>query len=116
MQKESYTSTQSTLVPGSLLLFHYPFTRSTRCLWTLLELFPEQIKTGKADINANAGTDGSPFRIKPVELTRGEMFTPDMLRINPNHALPVLQYRTLDKNGKEHVCLDSWLIECESTD
>lgn len=113
MQKELSILAQSTLVPGSLLLFHYPFTRSTRCLWTLLELFPEQQIVSVKDANStNVSTDGTPFRIKHVELTRGEMFTPDMLRINPNHALPVLQYRTLDKDGEErsHTMFESGAI------
>ena len=33
---------------------------------------------------------GVPYTIKPVNIGRGEQFTPDFLRISPNNRIPAL--------------------------
>jgi glutathione S-transferase len=61
-------------------LFHYPLSRSVRVRWLLEEL----------DL---------PVEIRHVKLLAGEALSEDYLKINPNHAVPVLQYRDNTDNN-----------------
>lgn len=67
-------------------LYHYPISRSARVRMLLIEL-------------------GIPFELKRVNLLRGEAMSPDYLKINPNHAVPVLQLRY--DNGQEQTMFES---------
>eukprot|EP00439_Symbiodinium_sp_Y106_P025336 s2372_g3.t1 len=69
-------------------LYHYPLTRSTRVLWLLHEL-GDKVK----------------FECKRVELMRGEGQTEEFLKLNPNHAVPVLQFK--DNKGEARVMYES---------
>lgn len=54
-------------------LYHYPVTRSARVKWLLHELLGDEFDTVR------------------VALYDGEQFSPSFLRMNPSHALPVLE-------------------------
>lgn len=77
--------------PLEVTLYHYPLTRSTRPLWLLHEL------GGKVK-----------FTCKRVELMKGEAYSPEFVRMNPNHALPVLLYK--DDSGVEQALFESCAI------
>lgn len=77
--------------PLEVTLCHYPLTRSTRPLWLLHEL------GGKVK-----------FTCKRVELMKGEAYSPEFVRMNPNHALPVLLYK--DDSGVEQALFESCAI------
>ena len=77
--------------PLEVTLYHYPLTRSTRPLWLLQEL------GGKVK-----------FTCKRVELMKGEAYSPEFVRMNPNHALPVLLYK--DDSGVEQALFESCAI------
>jgi glutathione S-transferase len=56
-----------------LKLYHSPAVRSARVKWLLHELF------------------GNDFEVKVVALVDAEQYSDGFLRINPNHAVPVLE-------------------------
>lgn len=56
-----------------LTLHHYPATRSSRVKWALHEAV------------------GSDFAVVRVPLYDGAQYRPEFLRLNPNHAVPVLE-------------------------
>eukprot|EP00457_Paulinella_chromatophora_P010736 gb/GEZN01010849.1/.p1 GENE.gb/GEZN01010849.1/~~gb/GEZN01010849.1/.p1 ORF type:complete len:239 (+),score=14.21 gb/GEZN01010849.1/:50-766(+) len=77
----------------NLVLWHYPLTRSVRVLWLLHELGLKE---------------GEDFVVKHVQLTKGAMQLPENREVNPNAALPVLQYT--DTQGNQQVMLESGAI------
>jgi glutathione S-transferase len=56
-----------------LKLYHYPASRSTRAKWMLHEVV------------------GNDFEVERVALYDGAQYTDEYLRLNPNHAVPVLE-------------------------
>jgi len=56
-----------------LKLYHYPASRSTRAKWMLHEVV------------------GNDFEVERVALYDGAQYSDDYLRLNPNHAVPVLE-------------------------
>ena len=48
------------------------------------------------------------FTCKRVELMKGEAYSAEFLRLNPNHALPVLVYK--DDSGAEQALFESCAI------
>eukprot|EP00438_Fugacium_kawagutii_P020702 Skav225258 [mRNA] locus=scaffold4099:19858:20527:+ [translate_table: standard] len=77
--------------PLEVTLYHYPLTRSARVLWLLHEL-GDRVK----------------FTCKRLELMKGEHYSPEFIRLNPNHALPVLLYK--DDSGEEQALIESCAI------
>ncbi|MGB3456427.1 MAG: glutathione S-transferase family protein, partial [Litorimonas sp.] len=67
-------------------LYHYPLSRSVRVRMLLLEL-------------------GIPHELVRVDVLRGEAMSPTFLKINPNHAVPVLHLRYAD--GTEQTLFES---------
>lgn len=89
-----FLAVDMTSAPGEPLevtLYHYPLTRSTRVLWLLNEL-GDKVK----------------FTCKRLELMKGEAHSSEFLRLNPNHALPVLIYK--DESGEERALFESCAI------
>lgn len=70
----------------NLKLYHAPASRSTRVKWMLHEVL------------------GDAFAVQRVDLHDAPHYGPDFLRINPNHAVPVLEITWA--NGEVQ-----WLIE-----
>mmetsp|Transcript_63881 Transcript_63881/g.178586 ORF Transcript_63881/g.178586 Transcript_63881/m.178586 type:complete len:234 (+) Transcript_63881:67-768(+) len=70
----------------SLVLYHYPLTRSVRVLWLLHELGPERVT----------------FTLKRLELLKGEGRSQEFLAKNPNHAVP---YVELETPVGERICM-----------
>lgn len=68
-------------------LFHFPATRSARVRWLLEEL-------------------GMAHTVRTVDLFGGEGYSPEFLRLNPNHAVPVLQFQVSD-TGERVTMLES---------
>ncbi len=56
-----------------LKLHHYPASRSARAKWMLHEVV------------------GDNFEVERVALYDGAQYSDDYLRLNPNHAVPVLE-------------------------
>ena len=56
-------------------LYHYPATRSSRVKWLLHELV------------------GDAFKVKRIDLNSLEAYSPDYLRLNPNHNVPLIRFR-----------------------
>lgn len=54
-------------------LYHFPLSRSARVKWLLHELLDDD------------------FDVVPMALMKGQQYEPDFLRLNPNHAVPVLE-------------------------
>lgn len=75
-------------LPLEVTLYHYPRTRSTRVLWLLHELGDK--------VNVTC---------KRVELMKGEAYSPEFMKMNPNHALPVLLYK--DASGEDQAVFES---------
>jgi glutathione S-transferase len=59
-------------------LYHYPATRSARVKWLLHELV------------------GDEFKVNRIDLYSLEAYSPDYLRLNPNHNVPFIRFRTAD--------------------
>lgn len=59
-------------------LYHFPLSRSARVKWLLHELLEND------------------FDVVPMALMKGEHYTPEFLRLNPNHAVPVLEITQSD--------------------
>ena len=59
-------------------LYHYPATRSARVKWLLHELV------------------GDEFKVNRIDLYSLEAFSPDYLRLNPNHNVPLIWFRMGD--------------------
>ena len=81
---------------SSLILYHYPLSRSARVKWLLHEML------------------GDDFETRRVALRKGEQFTPEFLAKNPSHAVPVLAVAYAD--GTEQIITESlaillWLAE-----
>jgi len=56
-------------------LYHYPATRSSRVKWLLHELV------------------GDEFRVNRLDLYGLDAYSPDYLRLNPNHNVPLIRFR-----------------------
>jgi len=76
-----------TMTPVRFKLYHFPATRSTRVKWLLHELLDDDFDT------------------EVVPLYEGNQYSPDYLRMNPNHNVPVLEI-TLE-SGERMVMLES---------
>ena len=81
---------------SSIILYHYPLSRSVRVKWLLHEM------------------RGDDFETRRVALRQGEQFTPEFLAKNPNHGVPVLTVTYAD--GTEQIITESlaillWLAE-----
>lgn len=61
-----------------LTLYHAPATRSTRAKWMLHEVL------------------GDAFTVQRVDLYGAEQYGPEFLRLNPHHAVPVLEITWAD--------------------
>jgi glutathione S-transferase len=55
-------------------LYHYPATRSSRVKWLLHELV------------------GDAFKVKRLDLYGLDAYSPDYLRLNPNHNVPLIRF------------------------
>ena len=55
-------------------LYHYPATRSARVKWLLHELV------------------GDAFKVNRIDLYSQEAYSPDYLRLNPNHNVPLIRF------------------------
>ena len=66
-------------------LYHYPLSRSMRVAWLLNEM-------------------KIPFELKSMKLLEGEGMQPEFLKLNPNHAVPVIEYQ-IDGEEKENIML-----------
>lgn len=77
--------TQSSPIAHALL-YHYPLSRSVRVRMLLIEL-------------------GVPHEVVRVDVLRGEGMSPSFMKLNPNHAVPVLHLRYDD--GSEQTMLES---------
>ena len=53
---------------------------------------------------------GIPYEIKPVNIGRGDQFTPEFLKMNPNHRMPVLVDRAPKGGGEPIVVFESGSI------
>ncbi len=53
---------------------------------------------------------GAPYNIVPVNIGRGDQFTPDFLKMNPNHRMPVLVDRDPAGGGEPIVVFESGAI------
>jgi glutathione S-transferase len=73
--------------PDRLKLYHFPATRSARARWILHE------------------TVGDDFEVEKTDLYGGVQYTPDYLRMNPNHNVPVLEMGWAD--GRKTHMLES---------
>lgn len=73
-----------------LKLYHYPASRSARVKWALHEVV------------------GNDFEVEKVALYDGALFSPEFLRINPSHNVPVLRIHWSD--GSEQHMLESAAI------
>jgi glutathione S-transferase len=73
-----------------LKLYHYPASRSARVKWALHEVV------------------GNAFDVEKIALYDGALFTPEFLRLNPNHGVPVLSITWSD--GSEQHMLESAAI------
>lgn len=65
-------------------LFHYPASRSARAKWMLHEVA------------------GDEFDVERVDLYGAAQYSPEFLRLNPNHCVPVLEI-TWDTGDKQRV-------------
>ena len=74
---------------AGLTLYHYPLSRSLRVRYLLEEI-------------------GAAHGVVKVDLIRGEGMSPDFLRRNPNHAVPVLVVDYAD--GTRHTQIESGAI------
>ena len=61
------------MTPHHLTLHHYPASRSARAKWILHEVV------------------GNNFEVSRVALYDGAQYSDEFLRLNPNHAVPVLE-------------------------
>ena len=75
---------------SKLTLYHYPLSRSARVKWLLHEMRGENFETVR------------------VALRQGEQFTPEFLRKNPSHGVPVLDVTYAD--GSQHTITESLAI------
>lgn len=75
---------------NNLTLFHYPLSRSARVKWLLHEM------------------RGEDFETRRVALRQGEQFTPEFLKKNPNHGVPILVVKFDD--GTEQTIIESQAI------
>ena len=50
---------------------------------------------------------GAPYNIVPVNIGRGDQFTPEFLKMNPNHRMPVLVDRAPKGGGEPIVVFES---------
>jgi GST-like protein len=53
---------------------------------------------------------GAPYTIVPVNIGRGDQFTPEFLKMNPNHRMPVLVDRNPAGGGEPIVVFESGAI------
>ena len=53
---------------------------------------------------------GAPYNIVPVNIGRGDQFTPEFLKMNPNHRMPVLVDRDPTGGGEPIVVFESGAI------
>lgn len=84
---------------SDIRLYHFPLSRSARVRWALHE------------------TVGDDFELENVALTKGAGFTPEFLRMNPNHAVPVLAFRLNDgplQHMIESAAIVEWLLDAYS--
>jgi len=63
---------------SQLKLFHFPASRSARVRWALHE------------------TVGDQFELETVQLYEGEQYSPEYLKKNPNHGVPLLEITMTD--------------------
>jgi len=68
----------SPMPPHHLKLYHYPASRSARAKWMLHEVVGDQ------------------FEVERVALYDGAQYSDDYLRLNPNHAVPLLEITCSD--------------------
>jgi len=77
---------------SDVTLYHYPLSRSVRPLIALHE----------AEI---------PFHLRTIQLMKGEAYSDEFLKLNPNHAVPVLTLRLVkDGDSQEVVMFESAAI------
>jgi glutathione S-transferase len=62
---------------ANIHLYHFPGFRSVRVAWLLHEL-------------------GQPFEATPVQLLKGEQYSPAFRALNPGHSVPVMEFETSD--------------------
>lgn len=77
-------------------IYHYPLSRSARVKWLLHEM------------------RGEDFEIRRVALRQGEQFTPEFLKKNPNHGVPVLDVTYEDGRQQtitESLAILTWLAD-----
>ncbi len=53
---------------------------------------------------------GMPYKIVPVNIGRGDQFTPEFLEMNPNHRMPVMVDHAPADGGKPLVVFESGAI------
>src|SRR5487761_2764901 len=53
---------------------------------------------------------GVPYNVIPCNIGRGDQFTPEFLRMNPNHRMPVLVDRTPTDGGEPLALFESGAI------
>ena len=53
---------------------------------------------------------GAPYTMVPVNIGRGDQFTPEFLKMNPNHRMPVLVYRDPAGGGEPISVFESGAI------
>ena len=77
-------------------IYHYSLSRSARVKWLLHEM------------------RGEDFEIRRVALRQGEQFTPEFLKKNPNHGVPVLDVTYEDGRQQtitESLAILTWLAD-----
>lgn len=81
---------------SKLILYHYPLSRSARVKWLLHEM------------------RGDDFETRRVALRQGEQFTPEFLKKNPSHGVPVLDVTYTDDSQQtitESLAIMTWLAD-----